>query len=378
MKGEASVSVAVPVPPAQERRTAARVAHFCRAQYCPSEDFVPRDGRITTLSERGAGMLVRDQRQDGERVTVNFWLPGIHDTMTITGVVRWSGSQLPKSRWYPLGLEWLPMEDVTRNRLRRFLFDQVQTSRAPAKPTVSPASPTPADQVPVTKRRKKLKLRLPSVQLPSATNVAKYKKPLVIVAGSLVLIGMAAILWITSLQWENGELNQAVQQRDTVIEQLEQQDQHLRQELDAARARLTTTVSEVSRLDQQAQILEKEMEQLSQDVEHFQDSYVRVREEREQLMQRVLDLEQERMALNKRLVFMEQLHQAIQEAIETHSRHQPRIYGLNSHSSDPLVEGEGNRGYLVRDGRPTIGRSTMWIKVHEPESLESSALTESN
>ena len=29
---------------------------------------------------------------------------------------------------------------------------------------------------------------------------------------------------------------------------------------------------------------------------------------------------------------------------------------------------QGNRGYLIRDGRPTIGRSTVWIRVRELES----------
>ncbi len=90
----------------QERRTTIRIGQQCRTQYCSSEDLLPRDGRITDLSERGVGLLVREAHRIGEVLTVGFSLPGDRTTLTATGVVRWSNPP-QKGRWYPVGLDWI-------------------------------------------------------------------------------------------------------------------------------------------------------------------------------------------------------------------------------------------------------------------------------
>src|SRR3989338_4726715 len=110
----------------QERRTTIRVDRLCRAQYCPADDLIPRDGRLTNLSERGAGLLAHETHRLGARLTVSFSLPEEEEPLTATGVVHWSDARARHGQWYPLGLEWLPMEETARHRLYTFLSRRTQ------------------------------------------------------------------------------------------------------------------------------------------------------------------------------------------------------------------------------------------------------------
>jgi hypothetical protein len=64
-------------------------------------------------------------------------------------------------------------------------------------------------------------------------------------------------------------------------------------------------------------------------------------------------------------VSAEALDVAIREAIAARTQHRPTVKALLG--TGPQQTTEGNRGYLVREGRPTIKRSMVWIRVHEPE-----------
>lgn len=320
----------------QERRTIIRISHHARMQYCSSEDLLPRDGRITDLSERGAGLLVREGHRPGEMVSLGFSLPGEETALTATGVVRWS-SESSGRRWYPIGLDWMQLEETTRNRLHRFLASS--TAAHPA----SPKKPWSWQQTAL----------------------------LSVSAAALAVAGIVLYFWVRSLEWENRQLQGVIEQRDTVIDQLEQEDARLKLELGEARTHLAETASEVARLDVQTQNFGEQVGRLTEEVDRFQQSYLQVRQEREQLMQQVLDLEQERAALTKRLSSLEELRLAIREAIDTRKnaeRAQRLSLAQARRDADKALLANGNRGYLIRDGRPTIGNATVWIRVHEPEA----------
>lgn len=329
----------------QERRTIIRTQHTCRMQYCPAEDLELRDGRLVNVSERGVGLLAREQHRNGELVTIGFSLPGDGETLTATGTVRWSDPPNRQGRWHSIGLEWLPLEDTTRQRLQQFLDHSARAS-------------------------------IPPLERRSFASLAwDILSKLLIVMGVIGALFAAFFLylWIRSLQLENHQLERVVEQRDTVIEQLEQEETRLTFELETSRTHLADTTAEVARLDQQAQSIGQEAERLSQDVGRFQQSYLQVREEREQLMQRVLDLEQERAELAKRLSSIETLRLAIREAIEMRkeAQQEQRLLVLKARrAADDQRLAVGNKGYLVRDGRSTVGGSTVFIRVHEPEASE--------
>ena len=339
----------------QERRTTIRINRFCRAQYCPAEEPLPRDGRLTTISERGAGLLVREPHSSGEQVTVGLSLPGEREPLTATGVVRWASPTPLKGSWYPMGLEWLPLEETTRHRLHQFLYRQAQTT-------------PPSSAVGLTARPEALR-RAP--------------RPLLIGGAACGLLAALLIgAWVLLLHQQNQQLEMAVKRRNATIFRLKQQESRIQQELGSAKTHLAATSSEVARLDQLTQRLGGEAHRLNQDVEQFQESYVNVREEREELLQRLQDLTQERTLLARQSVAIPELHLAIREAIEAREagrRFLPSAIPLFSGGTASAATSrprkdlslDGNRGYLLWKGQPTIsGSSTLSIRVHDPEPLQ--------
>jgi hypothetical protein len=301
----------------QERRTTIRVRHVCRTPYCPGEDLLPREGRLTTLSERGAGILVREAHQAGERLTVNVPLPEEPDPLTITGVVRWSSEPIPNNGWHPLGVEWLPLEESARHRLQQFLHVRARTS-----------SPREDEAAAARRRARRLMAQRSGI-----------------VAGTSLVI--AGALWAFSLRGDNQALVATLHQRESAITQLKRHEAVLQQELGATKQSLAATTEEIARLDQQAQLLGDAVAHLHQDVEDAHASLGSVHAQREELMQRVLDLTHERTYLMKR-VEDAQRELAIQDAIRTRAA-------------------LGNQGYVVREPPPQE-RPTLWIRVHDPEA----------
>ena len=316
----------------QERRSTIRIDRPSRAQYCPADDLIPRDGRITNLSERGAGLLAQETHRVGARLTLTFPLPEEEEPLTASGVVHWSDASTRQGRWYPLGLEWLPMEETARHRLHTFLSRRTQDRTRRPQPVFLRAA---------------------------------------LVLGALLAMG--CVVWALTLSQKNRALGEALQQRNTILRRVEQRDAALDRELTSARTQLASASTAVATFGEQTQTLEHEVGRLSGEVERFQQSYVRLREEREQLIQRVMASEQERLRLAVRLSSIPELRLAIREAVEARRRAQRqarrRFLAARANTARQHATGEGNGGYLVHQGQPTAGRSTMWIRVHEPEPL---------
>lgn len=346
----------------QERRTTIRIEHRARTQYCPSEDLLPKDGCLLNLSERGTGGLFREKHQAGERITLTLFLPEEHEALTGTGVVRWSDQQAQRGRWYRAGLEWLPFEDTARHRLETFIRSHPQ----------------------VVSRRK-------GFSDPSSSSFVRS----VVRAGPIwvVVVAVVGLVWGVQLYRHNQQLGAAIHQRNAVINHLEQQAQQLTVELGAANTRFVQTTQAMSQLDQHTRRLEATLDGLAQEVERVQRSYAQADGEREALIQHVLDLEQqkasterqrsllesertrleqERSRLAQRLSSLPELRLAIHEAIVARRqarRAQWRQFIQGQREAEHQMDTGGNRGYVVREGLPTVNSSTMWIRVHEPDTM---------
>lgn len=337
----------------QERRATIRIAQSCRAQYCAAEDLLPRDGQVANISERGAGLLVREQHKAGEHVTVSFNLPGLEEPLTATGTVRWSSSSR-QGRWYRLGMEWLPLEEATRNRLHTFLY----TAKTPEEPK------------------------------PSAKTWKLSSNWMVWVSWAVALLTFAAVWysWIAPLKQQTKALSTQVEQREAIISTLQGRERELAQrqlelkgELENAKSNLAAASQEMMQLDAQSQQASGDAQRLSQEVQLFQQSYARVQAEREQLIQQVMQLEQERLQLRHKLSSLPELQVAIREAIDARrleqreTRRTQRAQWLQSlgqatDGPDTEIREQDNRGYIIKDGKPTVTRSTVWIRVKEPEA----------
>ena len=321
----------------QERRATIRVPYVCRVQYRPFEDLLPRDGRLADLSDRGAGLLTHDFHPPGERLTLHLSLPEDSEGITATGVVRWSNPKGRLSRWCRLGVEWLPFEDTTRDRLHGFIAHRPQ-----------PSSPSSSQQ-------------------------------LMVVLGLVVVLclggWMVSSFWLTTrtLRSENDTLQQELVHRNTLLAQLHQKEQGLQQQLTTVKTQFADATTEVARLDVHAQTLNQHMERLTQEIGVVQEASAKLQQERDALMLRVLDLEQERLSLKRRLASLPELRLAVREAISARKAAQrterKRLLAARR-AAIRRTASHGNRGYLLRSGRPTIGSGTVWIRVYDPTDVD--------
>ncbi len=326
----------------QERRTTIRVPHRSRIQYCPSEDLLPRDGELSDLSERGVGLLTSESHPAGESITITLSLPAAEDSMTATGVVR--GSAAPTGPWqrHRVGLEWTPLAHTTHQRLHAFL----STATRATAPSFGPWQ--------VIRQ-----------------GWARHQLGLVIGMMGGVAFLVAGSWWMYVLRQENQQLQMAIHQRNETMHQLAQRDAVLQQELRLAKTHLASTSEEVARLDYEAQQMERGMQQLTHDVAQFQQSYGQIKEERNRLAQQVLSLEQQRASSPSLFVSSRELRRVVRETLAAHrkAKRQLRLKGFRA--IEPQRSSADNGGYVVWDGRPTTNTSTMWIRVHDPESLPS-------
>ena len=314
----------------QERRTTIRVPYLSRTQYCPSDDFLSRDGRLTTLSERGAGMLARGPHQVGGQLTITCSLPGDGDLWTATGIIRWSEARSVNGRWHSLGVEWLPLEETARHRLQQFLYRR--TSFAAVRSAASAPRP-----------------------LRAAPSVRRFA--LLVVAFIGVPAGILVAGWVMSLESDHRRFEFVIAERNAAIQRLQARETAMQRDLDTAAAYVSTTSSTVDQLDSQAKQFEAEVRQLSEDVARFQDSYGRVVRERAQLIEQVLVLQQERLLREQHANVAEELRLAIREAIASRYVPVPELAPeVVLQEALPLWDAGapydlGNHGYVIRDGR---------------------------
>ncbi len=310
----------------QERRTDIRVPHMTRAQYCASTDLIPRDGRLTNLSERGAGMWAREPHAAEERVTLTFVLPGDEEPLTATGIVRWGSDQAVRKSWYPLGVEWLPLEETMRYRVRSFLKHQAEVS---AQQTVE-----------AEHGRFKLGWMARAVWIP---------------LGVLCVV-LALLVGIVQVRRESRRLGLTLQMRDTMIRVLEADRTSLQQALGMRTHQLTASAQELARLDMQIRQLQDDLERTQGEATAYKGSYVLVSEERQRLLGRMEHLQQEREELAWKLrMAIRALVTPQKDAVAP--RPQP----------EQISSRIGNQGYLIRDSKPTPLTGTAWIRVLTPE-----------
>jgi len=244
----------------------------------------------------------------------------------------------------------LGLDEASRRRLQTLVSQQAQT--------LSWQHPQPAPRTP-----------------------RRLRQSLMIVG---IMVAFAAVGYLAyqlaAIQRDNRQLAETIGQRDLAIHSLERRESYLKsrettlqQELTRAKTEFGFAAESVSQLSVKTQEMESNIYRLNEEVERFQQSYVQVREEREELMQRVLDLQQERMLLQKKFASVPDLRRAIREAVRSRQQEQrlARLKALQAvreaqAKQDVLIE--GNRGYLIRDGKPTGGRPTVWIRVLDPES----------
>ncbi len=179
----------------------------------------------------------------------------------------------------------------------------------------------------------------------------------------LLVIGS---LWRTvSVERDTRQITQAYQQARQMVEQLETERTHLNQELSSAHETLEGQTSALGNLQQELKSLQVRLDQtagelaaLQREHEQLQGEHTSLLTEKQQLEAKLSSLKELRLAIHdvRRKMWNERLtawHAHIQQVKE----------------ADQRQLAEGNRGYIVRDGAPTLGASQR-LRVHvlEPQS----------
>ena len=309
----------------RERRATVRVGCFLPAEYRVAERSLVSPGRITDLSLGGLRLFTSRPLAGGERVTVTFTLPRDDNPVSVHGLIRWSGPASSGDPGCPVGVEFERLDETTRFCVQAFVTDQT-------KPT----------------------------------SLLKVGWPLLV---GIVSAGIC--VWILQLQRQKEQLRQTLAERTSVITQLEATHQQLAQELDQTKAASSLTATEIGRLQHQRSQLETELGWLSQNLGELKQAYLRVRDERDALQNRVQVLEQQQAALEQRLTSIPELRKAIRQAAQAQAkqrREQRSQWLARLRDADQQALQHGNRGYVVRDGHPTLAGSRLSIRVLPPES----------
>lgn len=246
----------------QERRTIIRLSQVSRVQYCLSASAAPKDGWLTNLSECGAGLLIPEHPQVGELLTISGYLPGADDILAVTGVVQWTQPDVLRRQWYLVGVEWLALEELQRNRLHTILSHGIP------------------------KGGKAFVLGYWRVNgLPLFLGVL----------GVLLIVGTISRMAIElkSREREYRLLVGILQQRESYIHHLRQHERALRRSVHKTQTHLIRTSSEIADLDHQTQRLENMMQRLGQHLIHMQQVNRQTEQERDALRQQQEQLSQQ-------------------------------------------------------------------------------------
>jgi len=307
------------------------------------DDSIVEEARVTNLSLGGLRFMARKAGAWGGRLRVRFTLPNEDELLSVNGIVRWSAHTPSRDGEYSQGLEFSGLDETTRFCLQAFIADQVRTSGRLGR---------------VGRALSRLPQDLPT----------QFVTAIGLLMAGLVVAGL--LVWVLMLQRKTVSLSQDVAARSLMVNQLEARRGQLLQELDQTKARLSDSRIEITHLQQQRAHLEAKIQWLSQNLGELKQAYRRVRDERERLRAQVVQLEHQQAAFAQRLQSVPELRKAIQQ-VRLSRRNQfrtqqaRRIERLREVDRHDLES--GNRGYVIRQGQPTLTSAHLSIRVYTPE-----------
>lgn len=337
----------------RERRATVRVSCFLPAEYRLSDGTVTSSGQITNLSVQGLGLLTSQPLHPGHRLAARLALPNDGESLELAGLVRWSVDSPGRDGSSLAGVEFERLDETTRFCLQAFVTDQTHQGgrfRGRVSRTLAWVQRT----IPLRA------LRLSGLLL-----------------GVLVMAALA--LWVLMLQRKNEQLVQALAERTLVVTQLEARQQQLQERLTQTGLQALDSASEVERLQRQTAHLEAQVGWLSQNLRDLKGAYERVRIERTQLADEVGHLERQQAELSHRLASVPDLQQAMREAVRVRRRDRRQAWLAQiaqQREQDRTAAQQGNRGYVVYEGTPTLTSGPrLSIRVLNPEPLSSPSET---
>ena len=185
-----------------------------------------------------------------------------------------------------------------------------------------------------------------------------------------LLVGALGVSSVLAMRSELSRRRVAnYQQAKTALSQVEQERDHLGQELSGARQTLDDQAS-------QLESLKTQLAQAERDVSQLQLEQTRLQQAKTSLTEQLADVTQTKAALEAKLSSIQELktliHELQRKQVQAFWRERwdgwiARVQAQRALDQQKLTQ--GNRGLLVRNGMSTLGSRTTWqVRVLDPQT----------
>ena len=192
-----------------------------------------------------------------------------------------------------------------------------------------------------------------------------------IVTGLAVLLA-ASVLHSVAAEREKRRLAEAYNQAQQVVQQLSDERGHLNDELVQTRETVEGQAGQLSGLQQELDSVQKRLGETVTEIAALQHEHDQLRQENSSLNAQLSSVITEKEQLEARLSSLKELRLAIRDVKqkiwnERWAAWHDHIRAV--HQADREQLALGNHGYVVREGKSTLGENPrLHVHIHEPEA----------
>ena len=191
----------------------------------------------------------------------------------------------------------------------------------------------------------------------------------------VVAVIVLASLWRTlSLETQKRRINAAYQQAQQAITDLQQERAQLSAELGSAQQTIEGQAGDLTGLQSELQRVKEQLDRNIAELSSLQQQHEQLRQHDVSLSTQLSSIVAEKAQLEAKLSSIQELKLAIREVkrqmwSEQWAAWRAHVQALKEEDERQLAS--GNRGYLVREGLPTLGSSRrLHVNVLEPQSTQ--------
>ena len=193
-----------------------------------------------------------------------------------------------------------------------------------------------------------------------------------VVLGVLAVVLLASLWRTVAVEREKRRITAAYEQAHRMAQQLGEERAHLSDELVQAKQTIEGQTSDLTHFQNELQDLQGRLDKTMTELAALQREHEELRQSNASLTTQLSSVEAEKQQLEQRLASLRELRLAIHEV--KRKMWNERLAAWRAHiqavkAADQERLAAGNRGYLVRNGTPTLGsRTKMQVHVLEPQS----------
>ena len=192
-----------------------------------------------------------------------------------------------------------------------------------------------------------------------------------VVLGVLTVVLVASLWRTVAVEREKRRIAAAYEQAQRMAQQLGEERAHLNEELVQAKQTIGGQTSDISHFQNELQELQGRLDKTMTELAALQREHQELRQSNASLTTQLSSVTTEKQELEQRLASLRELQLAIRDVKrkmwnERWASWRAHVQAAKAADQERLAT--GNRGYLVRNGTPTLGsRTKMQVHVLEPQ-----------